>query len=175
MTTRASISIGFKLSEINSVSRFGGLSNWEGSIDLLKSFAHGTGVDQCDLGYLAERTVSDGANDDVDLSGVLTTALGSTIAMAELVAMFVLNRPRDPNSANTTDLTLGGATNPFVGFLSGTTPKIGPIKPGGFMLIGAGHASGIGAIAGGSTDIFRIANSAGAANTYVLGLLGRTV
>lgn len=175
MTTRANLSIGFSLAEVAGTARFGGSSNWQAEMNFLKSLADGTGLDQCDLGYLNERAVADGANDDVDLSGVLTTALGSTIAFAEMVAILLINRPRlETATANTTDLTIGAGSNPFLGFLSGTTPKIGPIKPGGFVLIGCGGTSGIGAVVGGASDILRIANSAGAINNYVLGLLGRS-
>jgi hypothetical protein len=175
MTIRANISLGFSIAEVAGSARFGGASNWQGAFDFAKSFADGVGVDQCDLGYLNERTVASNSNDDVDLSGVLTSALASNIAIAELVAIFVMNRPRlatDP--ANTTNLTIGGGSNPFLGFLGGTTPVLGPIKPGGFFLLGCGGADGIGAVVNSSADILRIANSTGASATYVLGLLGRS-
>lgn len=140
---------------------------------LSQSLADGTSADQADLMYIAERTVADGANDDIDLAGALTNTFGATITMAEVVAVCVINQQQD-GTANTTDLTIGGATNAFVGFLGGTTPTIGPIKPGGVFFIGAGDAAGIGAVTGGSTDELRVANSAGAAATYQIGILARS-
>lgn len=133
----------------------------------------GTTANKADLIYANERTVGDGADDDIDLAGVLTDAFGATITMAEMVAIVVINEQED-GTANTTDLTLGGGSNPFVGFLGGTTPTIGPIKPGGAFCLFAGDAAGIGTVTAGTADILRITNSAGAANTYQIAIIGRT-
>lgn len=142
-------------------------------IRLAQSLTDGTGANQADLMYVSERTVADGANDDIDLAGSLSDAFGATITAAEIVAIMVVNKQQD-GTANTTDLTIGGASNAFEGFLGGTSPTVGPIKPGGVFFIGAGDAAGIGAVSGGSTDELRIANSAGAANTYQIGILARS-
>jgi hypothetical protein len=148
---------------------------WAAEIELMQALQVGTTVGKADLGYLAQRQVASATDDDIDLAGVLTDAFGATITAAELVALLVFNRPRlDTDTVNTTDLTIGGGSNPFLGFLSGTTPKIGPIKPGGFLLLASPHASGLGTITAATADILRIANSAGAINNYVLGLLART-
>ncbi len=135
--------------------------------------ADGTGANQADLIYAAERTVGDGADDDIDLAGVLTDAFGATITSAEGVALLVINQQAD-GTANTTDLTIGAGTNPWLGFLGGTTPTVGPIKPGGIVLIAAGDAAGIGAITAGTADILRISNSAGAGNTYQIAVIARS-
>jgi len=139
----------------------------------VQSLADGTGANQADLMYVAERTVADGANDDIDLAGSLTDGFGNTITAAEIVAICIINEQQD-GTANTTDLTIGGATNAFEGFLGGTSPTIGPIKPGGVFFIGAGDAAGIGAVSGGSTDELRVTNGSGAANTYQIGILARS-
>jgi hypothetical protein len=136
------------------------------------SLADGTGANQADLMYIAERTVADGANDDIDLAGALSDTFGGTITMAEVVAVFVINAPVS-GSANTTDLTIGDAGSAFEGFLS-ASGTVGPLKPGAVFFIGAGDAAGLGAVTGGSADELRIANSAGAANTYQIGVLGRS-
>jgi len=133
----------------------------------------GTAAGNADLFYADERTVADGANDDIDLYGGLTDAFGNTINMAEMVGILIINEQKD-GTANTTDLTIGAATAPFTGFLGGTTPTIGPIKPGGFVMIGAGDAAGIGAIVDASSDTLRVANSAGAANIYQIAIVGRS-
>jgi len=136
------------------------------------AFTNGTGANQSDLLYAATRTVADGANDDVDLAGALSDAFGSTLTFVEITGLLIVNAPA--SGANTTDLTIGAASSPFVGFLGGTSPTIGPIKPGGFILLGAGDAAGLGTVTAGSADELRIANSAGAANTYKIAVLGRS-
>lgn len=132
----------------------------------------GTGAGQFDLIYADERTVADGTNDDIDLAGVLADAFGDTITFAELVGLVVINKQSD-GTANTTDLTIGGGSNPFIGFL-GATHTVGPIKPGGVFTIFAGDAAGVGTVTAGTADILRIANSAGASNTYQIAIFGRS-
>jgi hypothetical protein len=134
----------------------------------------GTGANQADILFVDERQVSSASNDDIDLAGVLTNAFGSTIIAAELVSLLIINAPLS-GSANTTNLTIGGGTNPVVGFLGGTTPTIGPIRPGGFVLLGCGDAAGLGAVTSGTGDILRIANSSGAAARYQIAIVARSV
>lgn len=97
-------------------------------IDLELILATGTGAGQADLSWFGERTVASGANDDIDLVGGLTDTFGNAIAMAELVGLILINAPKT-GDANTTNLTIGGGSNPFTGFLGGTTPTLGPIVP----------------------------------------------
>jgi len=175
MTFKANLNLLLSISQ-SGAAAFGKTPAWQGDVNLMESYADGVGAGQFNLAYLEERTVASGANDDVDLAGVLASALGTTFTAAELALLFVLNRARDPDeAANSTNLTIGAGSNPMIGFLGGTTPTLGPIRPGAFcMLGGVKNAGGIGAITAGTGDILRIANSAGAANKYVLGLLGRT-
>lgn len=133
----------------------------------------GTGADQADILWIDERTVATGANDDIDLNGVLTSAFGATIAMLEIASIFIINAPRS-GAANTTNLTVGVGTNPVVGYLGGTTPTLGPIRPGNFVLMGGGHASGLAPVTAATGDILRVANSAGASATYQIAVVGRS-
>lgn len=87
--------------------------------------------------------------------------------------MLVINAPRD-GAANVSNLTIGGGTNPFTGFLGGTTPTVGPIGPGGFFFIGCPSATGVGAVTAGSADVLRIANGAGGTAVYQLAILARS-
>lgn len=153
---------------------FGQSQRWSGYVDNVVSLADGVGAGQASFGYLDERTLLTGANDDLDLIGILADALGQTVSMTKLKAILVWNRPRDPDAAaNTTDLVIGGAANPFLGFFNAvSTSRLGPIKPGGFVMIAAGHLAGIGSPVAGTGDLLRINNSAGASNKYVLGLIG---
>lgn len=133
----------------------------------------GTVAGAADLIFVDERTVNSASNDDLDLAGVLANALGGTLTFVEIVAIMVINRPKS-GAANTTNLTIGGGTNPFVGFLGGTAPTIGPIRPGGMLLLTSPADVGIGTVTAGTGDILRIANSSGAAATYQIAIIGRS-
>lgn len=143
------------------------------SIKRVLQLTDGTGAGEADIIYADERTVSDGSNDDIDLAGSLSNAFGSTITAAEVVAIVAINAPSS-GSDNTTDLTIGNATNAFEGFLGGTAPTIGPLKPGATFMLFAGDAAGLGSVTGGSTDELRIANSAGASATYQIAIIARS-
>lgn len=134
--------------------------------------ASGTAASQADLMYISERTVASDTDDDIDLAGSLADTFGTTITMAEVVAIMVVNGPKS-GVANTTDLTIGGATSAFEGFIS-ADGTIGPIKPGGVFFVAAGDAAGIGAVTASTADILRVTNSSGASNTYQIGIIGRS-
>jgi hypothetical protein len=146
-----------------------------GDMSLEQTFSDGVGANQFNRLYLSERTVSSGANDDIDLNGVLTEALGTVISALEIVGIVLFNRPRDPaGTPNTTNLTFGGGSNVATGgFLGGTTPTVGPIRPGRFFAMMNPDTSGMGAVVAGTGDILRVTNGAGASNTYTIGLLLR--
>ena len=143
------------------------------NVALQTMLRNGTGANQADILYANARTVASNSNDDIDLAGVLTDAFGATIAAAEIVSVLIINAPAT-GTANTTDLTIGVGSNPFLGFLGGTSPTIGPIKPGGVFMIGAGNAAGVGTVTAGSADILRIANSTGASATYQIAIVARS-
>jgi hypothetical protein len=152
---------------------FGGSSHWNGTMSLVQSFTDGTTANKADLVYLAERTVAESTNDDLDLSGSLTDALGTTIAAAELVGVIVINKQRD-GTENSSSLTIGGGSNAFEGFVGATGDTIGPISPGGMICLFNPDADGLGTVTAGTGDILRIANGAGGSNTYQIALLGRS-
>ena len=143
-------------------------------IEALLSLTDGTGVDQANLIYLAERTVASGANDDIDLAGVLTDPSGAVLTFARIKTLMIINAPK-AGGANTTNLTIGGGTNPVTGLLGGTTPTLGPMKPGEVLLRHASVAAGLCTITAATADILRVANSAGAAATYQILIIGASV
>lgn len=151
---------------------FGGPA-FKPSMSKLVALTDGTTADKADILFLDQRAVATGANDDIDLAGSLSDAFGATITMAEVVAIFLINEPIS-GSANTTNLTIGGGTNPFLGFLGGTTPTIGPIKPGGVFMVAAGDAAGVGTVTAGTADILRITNSSGATANYQIAIVARS-
>ncbi len=139
----------------------------------VQALLDGTLANQADMIFADQRAVTTGADDDIDLAGVLTDAFGVTITFVEIVGILVINKPIN-GVANTTDLTIGLGTNPFLGFLGGTLPTVGPIKPGGAFMIFAGDAAGIGAVGAASSDLLRITNSAGATANYQIVIIGRS-
>lgn len=131
-------------------------------------FASGTGADQADLLWMDERTISASSSEDLDLAGVLADAFGSTITMAEVVAIIIF-----ADAANTNNVVVGDATSP-VPLMGGTNPTIS-VKPGGFFAIAAPNAAGLLTVGAGSTDDLKIANSSsGTSVTYQIAVLGRT-
>lgn len=152
---------------------FGG-PTFEPVIRGLLDLASGVGVNQADILFADERTITTGANDDLDLAGVLSDALGVIIASAELVALLVIWKSK-AGVLPTTNLTIGLGTNPVTpGFLGGTLPTIGPIRPGGIVLLASPDAAGLGVITAGSADLLRLTNSAGASATYQIAIIART-
>lgn len=134
----------------------------------------GFAAGQADMIFADERIVTTGANDDIDLAGVLVGALGNTLTFVKIVGVMIINAPRS-GPANTTNLTIGAGTNPFLGFLGGTTPTIGPIRPGGVVSLWCSdNVSGLGTVTAATADILRIANSAGASATYQICIVGRS-
>jgi len=172
MTLTAQLNASFSATQ-EGANAFSGGPSWGAAISFAQAIANGTGAAQADLVYFAERSVSSASNDDIDLNGSLTDALGASIAAVELVAIMIINKQKD-GTANTTNLTIGGGSNPVVGFLGGTTPTIGPIRPGGILFLACPDAAGIGAVAAGTADILRIANSSGATAKYLIAVLART-
>lgn len=171
MPLSASVRLRLAASQTGS-SDFGGPA-FTPALEAVMNLANGTGAGQADLLFVDERSVNASSNDDIDLAGALTGAFGTTITAAEIVGVLVINAPRD-GAANTSSLTIGNGSNPFVGFLGGTTPTIGPIGPGGFFFIGCPSATGVGAVTAGSADVLRIANGAGGTAVYQLAILARS-
>jgi hypothetical protein len=142
------------------------------SIEALLSLTDGVGVDQADLIYQAERTVLTAANDDLDLAGTaLVDPFGVPLTFAKIKTLMIINAPRS-GPANTTNLTIGGGTNPVTGLLGGTTPTLGPMKPGEVLLRHSSSLAGLTSVVPGTGDILRVANSAGATARYQILIIG---
>lgn len=153
---------------------FGASAKWGGEIALSAFLGNGAAAGDYDLLYMAERTVASGTNDDIDVSGVLTSPLGESFVAVELVAVVIINAPKS-GGANTTVLTVGGpasAGTPVAAYLNPGRP----ISPGGFFAEFSPGLAGLGAsgVTAATGDLLRVTNSAGAANTYQIALLART-
>jgi hypothetical protein len=125
----------------------------------------GTGAKQADKIWADRRTLADGANESIDLSGALLDALGNSVAFTKLKAVIIVS-----NAANTTALTLGNVANGIVGFFGAATHSI-TVGPGGMFLIASPDATAYAVVAG-TADLLKIANAAGAAATYDIFVIG---
>jgi hypothetical protein len=129
------------------------------------SFTNGAGANQSDRIWADQRTLNASTNDDLDLAGVLTDVFGASLTFARIKGMIVRSNP-----ANTQTFSVGGGTNPFVSWATGTTPAV-VVRPGGLFMLVAPDATGY-AVAAGTADILRIANGAGSPVTYDIVLWG---
>ncbi|MBI4796860.1 MAG: hypothetical protein HY790_13675, partial [Deltaproteobacteria bacterium] len=75
---------------------------------LSQDFAAGVGSEQCDLVFCDKRTLAGGANESLDLAGVLTDAFGNIITFAKVRALVI------QNLSATKILTVGNDAAPFV-------------------------------------------------------------
>lgn len=168
----AKLSIAFEASQKSGSNAFGE-QFWNGAMSLVQAFTAGTTVDKIDQLYMAEHTIASASNLDLDLAGGITDIFGVTITAAELVGFLIINKSK-AGVANTTNLTIGAGSAPIVGYLGGTTPTIGPIRPGGSVMLMSPDAAGLATITATTADIFRIANSSGASATIQVALLLRS-
>jgi hypothetical protein len=153
---------------------FGSSAKWGGEIDVSAFLGNGVAAGGYDLLYMGERSVASGADDDIDVAGVLTSPLGESFAAVELVAVVIINAPKS-GVANTTVLTVGGPTSAGTPVAAYTNPGR-PISPGGFFAEFSPGAAGLGAsgVTASTGDKLRVSNSAGATANYQIALLART-
>jgi hypothetical protein len=139
-------------------------------VDILKEidFTPGTAnVGQANILFSDTRTLAASTNENLDVAGALTDALGATIAAAEIVAIYIAAA-----KGNTNDVQVSRpASNPVPLFL---------VTGGGFA-VGPGDISlrtyrnGV-SVTPGTGDMINIANSgAGTPVTYDIVIVGRTV
>jgi hypothetical protein len=127
-------------------------------------FGSGTGTGRVDIEFVDDRTLTTGASENLDLSGVLIDAFGQTIAAANIKGIEI-----SANAANTTNVTFGGAaSNAFLGPFGDATDVL-ILKPGARAVIfdPAGWA-----VTAGTADILKVTNASGASATYRIKLLG---
>jgi hypothetical protein len=131
------------------------------------SLLDGSGAGQATTAWHDQRTLSSSANEDLDLSGVLTDAFGDTITFTKIKAIVV-----SAASANAAAIEVGGAaTNALVNFVGSATDKI-KVRPGGLFVIASEDATAY-AVTAGTGDLLRITNTSGAASaTYDIFVIG---
>lgn len=127
---------------------------------------NGTANNQADIAFQDKRSLASGANEDLDLRGVLLDAFGATVNIAELVGMLFL-----ADALNTTVLTVSPAdTNGFLGPFGAAAHTLS-LEAGGAILLAkpAGWA-----VTAGTADLINVLNAAGATANYTVAFIGRS-
>jgi hypothetical protein len=170
------IEIGLKHLEIvNTLGRSGPVRrNLNGNRPFSKRITNGTSTGQIDLGYFRDTptAIAASGNQDFDLAGSLTDSFGTTITMAKICGILVLNW----NTAGTLTLKIPAANGLTTVFLAASDGIIigkaaDDDHPGIFFLW---HPLGA-AVTAGTVDLLNLLNndSSNAAD-YTIGLFGRT-
>jgi hypothetical protein len=134
--------------------------------------ATGTAAGQADRIFHDTRTLSASSNEDLDLAGVLTDALGGALTFARIKGLIISAAP-----GNTNNVIVGGsASNQFLTWVGAGTHTV-IVRPGATLALFAGAADATGYVVTAATgDLLRVANSgAGSTVTYDVVLLGCSV
>ena len=129
------------------------------------TWASGVAANQADFFWSDQRTLTTGANEDLDLAGSLTSHLGGTVTFARIKAILFFAA-----AANTTNITISRPASNGVPFLSAASDAF-VLLPGGCFLLTNPSAAGI-AVTAGTGDLINVANSAGASGVYDVLLVG---
>lgn len=127
----------------------------ENSLGLNQTLLDGALIDQADVVFSDRRTVSNAANDDLDLAGGLTDSFGNTITFS--LVKFIL--VRNTNTTAAENLDIGGGSNAFASIF-GASGDIVTVGPGGLFAIGSPSLAGY-AVTAGTGDILRLTGEGG--------------
>lgn len=126
----------------------------------------GTGADQADLIFHDTRTLAASATEDLDLAGVLASALGTTLTFARIKAVIVSAASGNTNNVNLTRPAANGVPL-FLAAGDGIA-----VRPGGVFAWVAPDATAV-AVTAGTGDLLTVTNSAGSTSvTYSVVIVG---
>lgn len=126
----------------------------------------GTGANQADKIYSAERTLAASATEDRDLAGSLTDALGATITFVRIKVVLVKADSANTNSVQVTRPAANGVPL-FMAAGDGIS-----LRPGAAFMWICPDATGV-AVTAGTGDLLTFTNSAaGTGVTYRLTIIG---
>jgi hypothetical protein len=147
----------------------GDTPQYNATIDRNVIFSPGVAtVNNADLLYRATRTLAASANEDLDLAGVLTNALGAQVNAAEVVAIVI-----EAANGNTNDVRYGPAASggALLGFADATDRRA--VAPGDFDVLTCRRGWPVTAT---TADKLNVANgAAGTPVTYTITVIGRSV
>lgn len=121
------------------------------------ALAAGTGYGKADIAFSDQRTLATNTSETLDLTGTLVDGFGATIAAVKVKAIEI-----ESVEANTTNLTIGGGSNPFLfGFADVTDLFV--LKPGDKAVFVSRTGWPVTAATG---DLLKVLNAAGASAIY---------
>lgn len=132
---------------------------------LSRTITDGTGAGQCNKWYRAYRTLAAGTADNLDLAGSLLDPFGNTLTFTGIKYIAIALVAASANGTN--KLTVGNATNPFVGPFSAA----GTIDIFDSLELYHPGASGW-TVTAGTGDILKINNPGAASVTYCILIAG---
>lgn len=129
------------------------------------AMATGTGTNQADKIFSDTRTINASSNEDLDLAGVLTDALGSTLTFVKLKGLLIA-----ASSANTNNVRVTRPASNGVPLFLAASDGI-DVLPGG-LLLWVGPAAGV-TVTAATGDLINVANSSsGTSVTYDVVIIG---
>ncbi len=133
------------------------------------NLTNGTTAGKADRLFTDRRTLAASATENLDLAASLADPFGATITFAKVKLLYIV-----ASAANSNNVVIGGAgsngwTTPF----GDATDKL-VLRPGAFVLLGAGAADATGyAVTASTGDILLVANSgSGSSVTYDIAIVG---
>jgi len=130
------------------------------------TWSSGTGDDQADLVFHDRRTIAASSNEDLDLAGVLTDAIGNTLTFVQVKAVLVVAATTNTNNVEVTRPAANGVPL-FMAAEDGIS-----LRPGA-MLLWADPTDGGVTVTAGTGDLINVANSAaGSTVTYDVVIIG---
>ena len=128
--------------------------------DYTQLFASGTGANQANALYQAQRTLGASAAETLDLNASLTDDFGQSVTCTKLKALVV-----KAAAANTNNVLVGGGATTITTVWTATNDQI-IVRPGGIFMLTAPDATGA-ALTAGASDLLAVTNSAGSTSvTY---------
>lgn len=128
------------------------------------TWASGVGLNQADMMWSDQRTLGSGANEDIDLAGVLTSHLGGTLTFVRLKMLLVFAAP-----TNTVNVTVSRPATNGVPFLAAAGDAF-VLKPGGLFLFTDPSAAGV-VVTPGTGDLINVLAGA-ASSVYDILVIG---
>jgi len=137
-------------------------------LDASINLANGLAADESDRLVSDQRTLAASANEELDLTGGFSDALGRTISFVEVTAILIR-----ASAANTNAVRVGETSaTPFLAGFGASTHRW-DIAPGDFLFASC-RAAGW-PVVNGASDKLRIANAAGGSSvTYDIMIVGRS-
>ncbi len=116
------------------------------------NFVNGTGANQANQIWTDTREIAASSSENLDLSGVLVSPLGTTLVFTKIKAIIIY-----AYDTNTNNVVVGGDTNALINWVGNANDLVN-IRPGGFICLTAPDSTAYGVTAG-TGDILKIANS----------------